>query len=34
MRPHKIALVYDVIYPFTKGGGERRFYEYGVGIFN
>jgi glycosyltransferase involved in cell wall biosynthesis len=25
----RIALVYDAIYPFIKGGGERRFYELG-----
>src|SRR3569833_2060248 len=25
----KIALVYDAIYPYIKGGGERRFYELG-----
>jgi glycosyltransferase involved in cell wall biosynthesis len=25
----KVALVYDAIYPFIKGGGERRFYELG-----
>lgn len=25
----KIALVYDAIYPFIKGGGEKRFYEIG-----
>jgi len=25
----KIALVYDAIYPYVKGGGERRFYEIG-----
>jgi len=25
----KIALVYDVIYPYIKGGGEKRFYEIG-----
>jgi len=23
----KIAFVYDVIYPYVKGGGERRYYE-------
>jgi len=26
----KIVLVYDVIYPYVKGGGERRFYEFGT----
>jgi len=26
----RIALVYDVIYPYVKGGGERRFYEIGT----
>jgi len=26
----KIALVYDAIYPYIKGGGERRFYEFGT----
>jgi glycosyltransferase involved in cell wall biosynthesis len=26
----KIALVYDVVYPYVKGGGERRFYEFGT----
>jgi glycosyltransferase involved in cell wall biosynthesis len=26
----KIAFVYDPVYPFVKGGGERRFYELGV----
>ena len=25
----KIALVYDAIYPYIKGGGEKRFYEIG-----
>ncbi len=29
MKKQKIALVYDAIYPFIKGGGERRFYEMG-----
>jgi glycosyltransferase involved in cell wall biosynthesis len=24
-RPHRIALVYDAVYPYQKGGGERRF---------
>lgn len=28
----KVALVYDAIYPFIKGGGERRFYELGRGL--
>ncbi|HYH74381.1 MAG TPA: glycosyltransferase family 4 protein [Candidatus Saccharimonadales bacterium] len=28
-KPLKIALVYDAIYPFVKGGAERRFYEMG-----
>jgi glycosyltransferase involved in cell wall biosynthesis len=28
-KPKKVALVYDAIYPFVKGGGERRFYELG-----
>lgn len=28
-KPLKIALVYDAIYPYSKGGGERRFYEFG-----
>jgi hypothetical protein len=23
----KIALIYDAIYPFIKGGAEKRFYE-------
>ena len=26
----KIALVYDAIYPYIKGGGEKRFYEIGI----
>jgi glycosyltransferase involved in cell wall biosynthesis len=26
----KLALVYDAIYPYVKGGGERRFYEMGI----
>jgi glycosyltransferase involved in cell wall biosynthesis len=26
----KIALVYDAVYPYVKGGGERRFYEFGT----
>jgi glycosyltransferase involved in cell wall biosynthesis len=26
----KIALVYDAVYPYIKGGGERRFYEFGT----
>lgn len=30
MKKPKIALVYDVIYPYVKGGGERRFYEFGT----
>jgi glycosyltransferase involved in cell wall biosynthesis len=30
MKNLKIALVYDAIYPYTKGGGERRFYELGT----
>ncbi len=25
----KLALVYDAIYPYIKGGGEKRFYEIG-----
>ena len=29
MKKMKIALVYDVIYPYIKGGGEKRFYEIG-----
>lgn len=29
MKKVKIALVYDAIYPFVKGGGEKRFYEMG-----
>jgi len=29
MKKIKIALVYDVIYPYIKGGGEKRFYEIG-----
>lgn len=29
MQKKKIALVYDAIYPFIMGGGERRFYEFG-----
>jgi glycosyltransferase involved in cell wall biosynthesis len=28
-RPKKIALVYDAIFPFIKGGAEKRFYEIG-----
>lgn len=28
-RPQKIALVYDAIFPFYKGGAEKRFYEIG-----
>jgi glycosyltransferase involved in cell wall biosynthesis len=27
--PPRVALVYDAIYPFQKGGGERRFHEIG-----
>ena len=30
MKKPKIVLVYDVIYPYVKGGGERRFYEFGT----
>lgn len=30
MKSVRIALVYDVIYPYVKGGGERRFYEIGT----
>lgn len=30
MSKPKIALVYDVVYPYIKGGGERRFYEFGT----
>ncbi len=30
MSKSKVALVYDVIYPYVKGGGERRFYEFGT----
>lgn len=30
MKKPKVALVYDVIYPYVKGGGERRFYEFGT----
>jgi glycosyltransferase involved in cell wall biosynthesis len=26
-RPIRVALVYDAVYPFQKGGGERRFHE-------
>jgi len=29
MKNMKIALVYDAIYPYIKGGGEKRFYEIG-----
>jgi glycosyltransferase involved in cell wall biosynthesis len=29
MKP-KLALVYDAVYPFIKGGGEKRFYEIGL----
>jgi glycosyltransferase involved in cell wall biosynthesis len=29
-RKPKVALVYDLIYPYVKGGGERRFYEFGI----
>ena len=29
MKKMKIALVYDVIYPYIKGGGQKRFYEIG-----
>jgi len=29
MKKMKIALVYDAIYPYIKGGGEKRFYEIG-----
>ena len=25
--PPRVALVYDAVYPFQKGGGERRFHE-------
>ena len=27
MKKMKIALVYDAIYPYIKGGAEKRFYE-------
>lgn len=30
MKKTKVVLVYDVIYPYVKGGGERRFYELGT----
>jgi len=30
VRKPKVALVYDRIYPYLKGGGERRFYEFGI----
>jgi hypothetical protein len=26
----KLALVYDAVYPFIKGGGEKRFYDIGL----
>jgi len=26
-RPVRVALVYDAVYPYQKGGGERRFHE-------
>jgi hypothetical protein len=29
MKKMKITLVYDAIYPYIKGGGEKRFYEIG-----
>ncbi|OGM10688.1 hypothetical protein A2Z22_05270 [Candidatus Woesebacteria bacterium RBG_16_34_12] len=29
---NKIALIYDCIYPYTKGGGEKRFYELGKAL--
>ncbi|MCL5072415.1 MAG: glycosyltransferase family 4 protein [Actinobacteria bacterium] len=28
----KIALVYDAVYPYVKGGGEKRYYEIGKGL--
>lgn len=34
MRKRKIALVYDAIYPYIKGGAERRFYELGKRLVN
>jgi glycosyltransferase involved in cell wall biosynthesis len=30
MKKLKVALVYDAIYPYIKGGGEKRFYEIGA----
>jgi glycosyltransferase involved in cell wall biosynthesis len=33
-KPHKIALVYDCIYPYIKGGSERRYYELGKRLVN
>jgi glycosyltransferase involved in cell wall biosynthesis len=30
----KIALVYDAVYPYIKGGGEKRFYEIGKRLSN
>jgi len=32
MRKMKIALVYDAVYPYIKGGGEKRFFEIGKGL--
>jgi len=32
MKKMKIALVYDAIYPYIKGGGEKRFYEIGKSL--
>ncbi len=34
MKKRKIILVYDAIYPYIKGGGERRFYELGKRLVN
>jgi len=32
MRKMKIALIYDAIYPYIKGGGEKRYFETGKGL--
>ena len=32
MTVQRIALVYDAIFPFVKGGGEKRFYEVGQAL--
>ena len=32
MKKKKIAFVYDAIFPYTKGGGEKRYFEIGKGL--